>query len=157
MAFGLVQLENQLSQTITVHNTSHFSFATWTLHALSQPPSSSGIISSNYTAQHGKQATETANQGMPAVLEAKQQQLLQQLQEAQVTEQGTASEADESLSITVAEAGVTAAAQSTNPFEGLPAAEEEEGESGCRLLIEPECGILAAGASASVQVSRHHN
>lgn len=151
VAFGLVQLGKHVTQPIIIHNTSGFSSATWTLHALPQQASGSSVISSNSAAKHAKQAADT---GMPAVLEAKQQLLLQQLQEAQMTEQGTASEADESTSTTVAKADVIIAAQSTNPFEGSPPAEEEDGESRCRLFIEPECGILGAGASASVQVSR---
>ena len=156
IALGLVQLGNQLTQTITVHNTSLFSPATWTLHALPQQvsSSSSGAAESDSAAQHAQQAqaAETAKQGVPAVLQAKEQQLLQQLQDAAVTNQGAASEADESKSNTVA-ADVATAAQSENPFEGLPVAEEEGAELGCSLVIEPECGVLAAGASATVQVS----
>ena len=155
VAFGLVQLGKQVTQTVTIQNTSRYSSATWTLHALPQQASSAGASDSCYAAQLAQQAVETAYQGIPGALQAKQQQLLQQLQEAHVTAQSAASEADESTSIVVA-AGVATATQPENPFEGLPAAEEEEEECGCRLLIEPECGVLAAGASASVQVTRCH-
>ena len=154
IALGLVQLGHQLTQTVTIHNTSRFLPATWTLHALPQhvSSSSSGAAEPDSTAQHAKQAAETASQGVPAVLQAKEQQLLQQLQDAAMFTQGAASEADESRSNTVA-ADVATAAQSENPFEGLPAAEEEGEELGCSLVMEPEWGVLAAGASATVQVS----
>lgn len=142
VALGLVQLGNQVTQTITIRNTSLFSAATWTLHALPQQASSSSASSSNTAAQHAQQAADTASQGMPAVLQAKQQ-LLQQLQEeAHATDQDAAPHA-----------GATTAAQSGHPFENPPAAEEEEEEHGCSLSIQPECGLLAAGASATVQVS----
>lgn len=151
-----MQLGNHLTRTITIQNTSRSSSATWTLHALPQQvsSSSSGAAKSDNAAQHAQQAAETANQGVPAVLQAKEQQLLQQLQDAAVTNQGAASEADESSSTSVA-ADVATAVPSENPFEAVPAAEEEEEELGCSLLIEPECGVLAAGASATVQVSTY--
>ena len=145
MALGLVQLGHQTTHSVTIHNTSQFSAATWTLHALPLPASSSSASSSNSAAQHTQQAAERY-QGMPAVLEAQQEQLLQQLQEqACVTEQDAASEPD-----------VAMAAQRGNPFEDSSAGEVEEEECGCSLLIQPECGILDAGASATVQVSTCH-
>lgn len=142
VALGLVQLGHQMTQIITIHNTSQFSPATWTLHALPQQASSSSASSSNSAAQHAQQGAERY-QGMPAVLEAKQEQQLQE--EACVTEQEAAPEAD-----------IATSAQSGNPFEDSPAAEEQEEECGCSLLIQPECGILAAGASATVQVGTCH-
>lgn len=109
-----------------------------------QVSSSSGAAKSNSAGQHAQQAAETANQGVPAVLQAKHP--------AAATNQGATSEAGESRSPAAA-ADVATAAQLENPFEGLPDADEEGEEPGCSLVIEPECGVLAAGASATAQVS----
>lgn len=103
-------------------------------------------------AQHAQQA---AYQGIPAALQAKEQQLLQQLHDAQVAEHSaTLTDAADSTSMSAAE-GAVAPTLAQNPFEGIPADEAEQ-KRGCKVVIEPEFGTLAAGASATVQVSRSH-
>ena len=211
-AFGLVQLGKQLSQTVTIQNTSQHSSAAWTLCVLPLNASSAGVPSSNTAAQQAQHASSQANsalsrsgspdsstsaqhaqqaaidsnadaqqaqqdaldptasaqqaaadssagaqhaqqaayQGLPAALQAKEQQLLQQLHDAHVADpQSTLTEADDSSSTSAAEAPTLA----LNPFEGIPADEAEE-EHGCRVTVEPEFGTLAAGASATVQVTQ---
>ena len=110
---------------------------------------------SNSEAQHAQQAAESLSQGMPAALQAKEQQLMQQLHEASVTDQEAGSEANAALPIAAAVAANAADnGLWRNPFEG-PQGDDNSKGTGCQLVIVPEFGTLAPGASTSVQVSPH--
>ena len=170
LAFGLVQLGRQVSQQITIRNPSQHSSASWALHVLPQHaghseasnlnwaaqqtqhanPAVSGSLpeTAAFEAQRAQQAQPDAAAGsMPAALRAKEQQLMQQLQQAEMTNQEVESEAD--ASATAAAGNLAADKSSDNPFEG---GKEEQG-SDCRLCMKPDLGTLAPGASISVQVS----
>ena len=198
LAFALVQLGRQVSQQITIRNTSQHSSASWALHVLPQHAGHSEVSTLNWTAQqaqhasstdasgftlaaqhagnhasmalsnpamlgssetlsntaafetqHAQQAAGTALGGMPAALHAKEQQLMQQLQEAQMTDQEADLAADAAASATAATGDLAADGFAMNPFE---AGEEQQG-SGCRLCMKPDLGVLAPGASTSVQVT----
>ncbi len=101
LIFGLVQLGTQVSQQITIRNPSRYSPASWTLRELpqhssstsstdlasaEQPSSSSstvGEVNLNGGAQHAQQGGEAKPLGMPAVLQEKGEQLLEQLHDQQ--------------------------------------------------------------------------
>ena len=78
--FGLLQVGNQAVQQLTVRNTSQYQSVWWTLHEVSQqskqPDSGSSAL---------KVEAQRAQHGMPAALQLKEQQLLQQLQDGQQT------------------------------------------------------------------------
>lgn len=164
-AFGLVQLGKQVSQTVTVHNTSQHSSAAWSLRVLPQNASSAAGSSSSSAAQQAQHASSQGNatlsfSGSPDTPTSADdssgdaqhaQQPAAAPSAANVVEDSAVLMAGDSTSSPAEEAAI--AAQVQNPFEGIPADEAEQ-EHGCRVIVEPEFGTLAAGASATVQVSR---
>ena len=102
LSFGLLQLGRQVSQQVTLRNTSQYSSAAWTLSEVPStaqhtqhstaavtglpftPPGSlentAGVGYPTPGAQQDNQATAV---GLPAVLQQQAQQLLQQLQDSQ--------------------------------------------------------------------------
>ena len=208
LIFGLVQLGTQVSQQITIRNPSRYSPASWTLRELpqhssstsstdlasaEQPSSSSstvGEVNLNGGAQHAQQGGEAKPLGMPAVLQEKGEQLLEQLhdQQSSVSEATPEAAAEASHQMQSADSGQMAASVQTseaaqqaadlgaasasvvrptaaneidanqggvsNPFEVVAATGEEEG-SGVRvqLQLQPEWGLLAPGASTTIQVN----
>ena len=223
--FGLVQLGTQVSQQITIHNPSQHSSASWTLRELPQAgssaadascispkqPGTSGIVEGegdlNNAAQQAQQGAEFTSCGVPAALQQKGEQLLQQLQQGQDSAHAADAHAPDqtqladsalqqqlllpssieqpltpkaesqsaaqqyagadaasdtantaSSSLTLPSAGIAAAGGvslsdrvESNPFEGVEATREEEaGLAGIRL--DAELGLLAPGASTTIQV-----
>ena len=78
--FGLLQVGNQAVQQLTVRNTSQYQSAWWTLREVSQQSTQPDSASSAL-----KVDAQRAQYGMPAALQVKEQQLLQQLQDGQQT------------------------------------------------------------------------
>lgn len=215
LIFGLVQLGTQVSQQITIRNPSSYSPASWTLRELpqhsnstsstdsasvEQPSSSSSTADEenlNDGAQRAQQEGEAKPLGVPAALQEKGEQLLEQLHDQQIvvltaTPEAAAEASDQRQS---ADSGQTAAPVQTpeaaqqpahldaasgavtdasgnsqlsvvgfiaggkveanqggvsNPFEAAAAGEEEGGA--VRVQLQPEWGLLAPGASTTIQV-----
>jgi len=218
LIFGLVQLGTQVSQQITIRNPSRYSPASWTLRELpqhssstsstelaaaEQPSSSSSTVDEahlNGGAQRAQQGGEAKPLGVPALLQEKGQQLLEQLRgqqsilseatpeaaaeashQTQSADLGqltapvqTSEAAQQSAHPDAASGAVTDASGNcqlsvvgpmagdeveanqgglSNPFEVAAATGEEEGVGvRVRVQLQPEWGLLAPGASTTIQV-----
>jgi len=220
LIFGLVQLGTQGCQQITIRNPSRYSSASWTLRELpqhssststtdlasaEQPSSSSNAVDEvdlNGGAQRAQQGGEVMPVGVPAVLQEKGEQLLEQLHNQQssvltATPEAAAAEASHQMQSADSEqmmapvqtseaaqqavhldaaSGADADASGnsqlpvvrptaavevdtnqggvSNPFEVVAATGEEEGGVvRVQLQLQPEWGLLAPGASTTIQVT----
>ncbi len=217
LMFGLVQLGTQVSRQITIRNPSSYTSASWTLRELpqqsssasstypaptEQPSSSSSTVDEvnlNGGAQRAQQGGEAKPLGVPAALQEKGEQLLEQLhdQQSSVLTGAPAAAAEASPQMQSAESGqLTAPVQTfeaaqqaahlgaasgavanasgssqlsvvgfiagdeveanqgmlSNLFQVAAAGEEEGGGLRVQLQLQPEWGLLAPGASTTIQV-----
>ena len=134
LIFGLVQLGTHVSQQITIRNPSRYSPASWTLRELpqhssstsstdlesaEQPSSSSstvGEVNLNGGAQHAQQGGKAKLLGVPAALQEKGEQLLEQLrdQQSSVSEATPEAAAKASHQLQSADSGQVAAPEQTS-------------------------------------------
>lgn len=150
--FGLLQVGSQTSQQLTLQNTSQYQSAWWSLRETPKRAQQAGVDSSADKPPF-KFGAQQAQHGMPAALQAKEQELLQQLQVAEAAPDSTS-------------AGLSAAAMgnATAGLEGsVPAAQHEAGMSDQAAAASAAIGAAASqtavqqGTSLQPEVGSSHS
>ncbi|KAL0048861.1 hypothetical protein WJX82_001204 [Trebouxia sp. C0006] len=141
LLFGLVQLGTQVCQQITIRNPSSYSSASWTLRELPQHSSSTPSTDSASTEQPSSSSSTVDAVNLK--------------DGAQRAQQGvTDASGNSHLSVVGFIAGDEVEANQgmlSNPFEVAARTAEEEGGA-VRVQLQPDWGLLAPGASTTIQV-----
>lgn len=160
--FGLLQVGSQTTQWVTVCNTSQYHPAWWTLQQVPQhaQQASSASTEFKFEAQH-------AQHGMPAALQLKEQQLVQQLHEGQVssdahptklrTQDGStdaeASRDEQDAVAASAVQGRTNTADAANPELTAPGADQP----GVSPISTADVAAVSEGAAAEAAAEAGHS